>query len=576
MVFELKVDNYVVEEMEDAQLVQLSQSGNREAFGELVRRHRAKVYGYAQSITQERYMAEDIVQDALVRAFLHLGKLVEPSRFLPWLHRIVRNQAYTKLKSRVQTSERVFSSLRVAEEDSEEGRFQDLDYILHRLTRTMSADSAGNLPEERIVRQEILETIINMLNCLSERERRIFESHFFDHLSPQEIAKLFQLSSANVYQILSRSRKKVMQEKVRIVVDHYMKNRRDLNLMSKLTLTTHEHTTRTWTTAASAIHHVLKYTDKQYSLPMVMGLTGFAFQNIIFGEDVNIAGPTLFHFDSVIKRGLRNLGYEAVSVEGMKAEVGPNANLIAPSLMTSEAAEKRPMHDLLPNALDLIHRSINRGYPVVAWDVFIPEFGVIYGYDDEQQTLYAADVSKEGTLSYNHLGRSLTSDLFVVAIDSERAIDPAASLRSALDMILEHYAGKDTLCVPNSAHGIAAYDLWISAFRNGQIEPNGNSYCLAVVHDARLYATAFLQELSTTWKGDSPEADQIRTLCADAAAVYKQIAEELDKLVTRFPFPVGGEPNNPAMLEENIKELENIKALEQQAVAILEQIRELL
>ena len=57
------------------ELVQLAQSGVREAFGELVRRHRSQMYGYARSITHESCMAEDIVQEALIRAFLHLRKL---------------------------------------------------------------------------------------------------------------------------------------------------------------------------------------------------------------------------------------------------------------------------------------------------------------------------------------------------------------------------------------------------------------------------------------------------------------------------------------------------------------------
>ena len=69
----------------------------REAFGELVRRHRSKVYGYARAITRESYLAEDVVQDALVRAFC-AGELVDTRRFLPWVRRIVRNQAYTRLK----------------------------------------------------------------------------------------------------------------------------------------------------------------------------------------------------------------------------------------------------------------------------------------------------------------------------------------------------------------------------------------------------------------------------------------------------------------------------------------------
>ena len=95
---EQTVNKFQWDEMEDRDLVKYAQAGEHEAFGELVRRHRSKVYGYARTITRESYLAEDIVQEALIRAFMHLGKLVDVQRFLPWVHRIVRNQAYTRLK----------------------------------------------------------------------------------------------------------------------------------------------------------------------------------------------------------------------------------------------------------------------------------------------------------------------------------------------------------------------------------------------------------------------------------------------------------------------------------------------
>ena len=78
----------------DGELVQLAQSGVREAFGELVRRHRSKMYGYARSITHGSAWHEDIVQEALIRAFLHLRKLVDIQRFLPRVHRIVRQPSF--------------------------------------------------------------------------------------------------------------------------------------------------------------------------------------------------------------------------------------------------------------------------------------------------------------------------------------------------------------------------------------------------------------------------------------------------------------------------------------------------
>lgn len=82
----------------DRELVERARSGDQEAFSELVRTHRAKAYGWANKITRDAYLAEDIVQDALIRAFLHLGALADTSRFLPWLQTIVRNQAYMKLR----------------------------------------------------------------------------------------------------------------------------------------------------------------------------------------------------------------------------------------------------------------------------------------------------------------------------------------------------------------------------------------------------------------------------------------------------------------------------------------------
>ncbi|WP_269433832.1 RNA polymerase sigma factor [Paenibacillus sp. JCM 10914] len=126
------------EELEDSELVRYAQAGEQEAFSELVRRHRSKVYGYARSITRESYMAEDIVQDALVRAFMHLGKLVDVQRFLPWVHRIVRNQAYTRLKGKTSGKELTFTDLEGAgpSDGTDNQQWNDLDSILRRLNRS--------------------------------------------------------------------------------------------------------------------------------------------------------------------------------------------------------------------------------------------------------------------------------------------------------------------------------------------------------------------------------------------------------------------------------------------------------
>lgn len=86
------------EEVKETKLIERAQQGDHDAFGELVRRHRPKAHAWVTGITQDPYLADDIVQDALLKAFIHLGTLVDVERFLPWLHAIVRNQTMMKLR----------------------------------------------------------------------------------------------------------------------------------------------------------------------------------------------------------------------------------------------------------------------------------------------------------------------------------------------------------------------------------------------------------------------------------------------------------------------------------------------
>lgn len=553
-------------------LVERAKSGDSEAFGELVRRHRAKVYGYARSYTQEPFLAEDIVQDALIRAFLHLGTLVDSRRFLPWLHRIVRNQAYTRLSKGPQRREQVFSGLTRNTPDLEPTDWEDLDSILHRLGRTwsQSAENTAN-PEEMIIRGELYQTIVGMLRCLNPRERSIVESHFFDHLSPMEIARMFQMSQANVYQVLSRSRKKLVQEKTRVVIDQYVNSRKDAGSMTKAVLKKPEaFTLQTWVSCAAALHGLIEYTDKNMSFPMVMGLSGHAFRLTVVPGDIHIAGPTMFDFAKVLQEGLRNMGFTSRVVNERMSEAGTglNANFVNPSLLEQDARVKRQLPQLLPQALELIHSSVNRGYPVLSWDLVIPEFGLIYGYDDGKRQLQAGDnCGHDQEIAYESLGRGIIEELFVLAIEESVETDQRTMLTNAIQTALAHYRGEDQDCEV-SVSGLSAYAAWQEAFQKGTVEPNGNSYTTAIAYDARRNAALFWSEIADTWV--DPAIDAIRPTIREAAAVYEQIAGEYKSLSQLFPFPAGGEPNDPANSEKAISLLQSIEAREQQAVTLLE------
>ncbi|MEJ8546709.1 RNA polymerase sigma factor [Brevibacillus borstelensis] len=562
------------EEQTDAALVEKARNGDREAFGELVRRHRAKVYGYARSFTKEPFLAEDIVQDALIRAFLHLGTLVDSRRFLPWLHRIVRNQAYTRLKAGPQTREQVFSTWHSPAEEEPETDWQNLEGILYRLGQqhVHSLREQISTPEEALMRRELLETITKMLRCLNPKERQIVESHFFDHLSPQEIARLFRMSQANVYQVLSRSRKKLVREKIRLAVGQYVLNRKDEGFMNKVTLKKPEaFSQHVWTTAAAAMYGLTEYTERRFSLPMVMGLTGHAFRiNVVPGE-IHIAGPTMFDFGSVLSEGMRNLGFEVKVVQQhSQTAPGPNGNQADPSLLTAAAREQRKLPEMLPEALSLIHDAIDRGHAVLSWDLFIPEFGLIYGYDTETRQFQAGDnCGHDQSISYEHLGRGLVEELFVLAIDKQVAVDQKTMLASALRTILHHY--RQETSGPSCAHGLAAYDAWREAYRQKGIEPNGNAYTTTVAKDARRYASLFWKEIAETWT--DAQFDGIRPHIEEARELYAKIADEYAVLACKFPFPAGGNPNDPDEAEEAVRVLDRISKLEEQAATVLEQMQ---
>lgn len=75
----------------DAELVLRSAAGEREAFSELVRRHEQPLYRHARSMGMSHDGALDLVQDALVRAFVRIRQCRNPAHFRAWVFRILRN-----------------------------------------------------------------------------------------------------------------------------------------------------------------------------------------------------------------------------------------------------------------------------------------------------------------------------------------------------------------------------------------------------------------------------------------------------------------------------------------------------
>ena len=81
-------------------LVQAAKAGDVSAFEELVKRYDRNVFRIAQHITQNREDAEDVVQDAFLKAYGNLHQFQGQSKFYTWLVRIAVNEALMKLRRR--------------------------------------------------------------------------------------------------------------------------------------------------------------------------------------------------------------------------------------------------------------------------------------------------------------------------------------------------------------------------------------------------------------------------------------------------------------------------------------------
>lgn len=557
----------------DIALIQRAQTGDTEAFGELIHRYRGQLFRYVRALTHDSYLAEDILQDGLIRAFIHIGQLQNAERFMAWMQRIVRNQAYSHMQRQEQQREQHFSSFLAFGFGADDASWSDqdsLDMTLNHLLNDTDRRSQeiGYDPYQAVAQQEMRNNLHRLLSCLNEREQQVFTSYWMEQLSPQEMACRFKLTSANVYQILSRSRKKVSQLHIHLSVEDMLA---EWNSLGQNRVILEEplsfRAPQTWNSAAASIHEMLGYIGPSPSLPMVMGMSGLSFRLIILPQDIHIAGPTAYNFKEVLTRGLQHMGYRSHAVEALASEAGLNANLVDPAMLEEKAKGKRLLNPRLVRALSLIRYSIHRGIPAVVWDLHIPEFGLIYGYDDAARTLYGTDFIKSGTVPYDHVGRGVNQEVFVLAAESDSMIREM-NLRAALTDVLAHYRGEDPYSLPNTVSGLAAYGVWREALEYRRVEPNGHAYNIAVLWDARRYASEFFKELSLKW-ASIPRYSSLIPFCLQAEELYRNMSQKLNTLAELFPFPDGGLPNEKLHADQAISILLEVEELERAAVVVI-------
>jgi RNA polymerase sigma-70 factor (ECF subfamily) len=180
---------------EDSAIIARFQSGKKEAFDDLVQKHRDRVYRYAIHLTKNAEEANDVVEDAFIRVYRSLMDFRGDSMFTTWLYRIVTN---------------CFLDMRKRRHQSREVSLEDLTGPQCEVAKPLISEDLRS-PHEHIEIRERIGLIATALKQLPQSHQTILMMYHADSMSYDEIAGSLRLPIGTVKSRLNRSRLRLRQ-----------------------------------------------------------------------------------------------------------------------------------------------------------------------------------------------------------------------------------------------------------------------------------------------------------------------------------------------------------------------------
>lgn len=179
---------------DDAILVHRAQAGDRTAFDALVRLYDRDVLRLALRMTGSAEEAADIYQEAFLKVYRSLANFRFNSSFSTWLHRVVVNLCLDYLRKRGRSKE-----FQAPAHDNEREGFLE----------TVAEDRPGVDPERALAANEISRRVEAALQCLTPRERMVFELRHYEGLRLRVIGEMCGTSEETAKNCLFRATHKL-------------------------------------------------------------------------------------------------------------------------------------------------------------------------------------------------------------------------------------------------------------------------------------------------------------------------------------------------------------------------------
>ncbi len=173
------------ESRDEADLLKKAQGGNLFAFEEIVRRYQRRAYAVAVRIVRRHDLADDVVQEAFLRAWQSLASFDLARPFGPWIARISANLAINHVRSP-----------QAREQELPEGHDE-------------TPASSGADPLRSVLEGEAQRVLEEALLALPDEQRAVFVLRTAEELSYREIAEALGLQVGTVMSRLHRAREKL-------------------------------------------------------------------------------------------------------------------------------------------------------------------------------------------------------------------------------------------------------------------------------------------------------------------------------------------------------------------------------
>ncbi len=180
----------------DSELIREAQRGSRAAFEELVRHYDHSVLRLALHLTGSEQDAQDIYQEAFLKAYRHLGNFRFECSFYTWMYRIVTNLCLDQIRKKKTRRE---DSAVMRDESGEE----------YSLLDNVSDKRAGANPERDLMRRELGGKIKRALEKLTPRERMVFELKHYQGLKLRTIGEMLNTTEETAKNTLFRATQKL-------------------------------------------------------------------------------------------------------------------------------------------------------------------------------------------------------------------------------------------------------------------------------------------------------------------------------------------------------------------------------